>query len=60
MNADKNSHQKSPTRFFKLGIYFLAAYVLLVGALGWWWDKEPERFDGLNVPQVTLLLLVDK
>ena len=45
MNADKNSHPKSPTRFFKLGIYFLAAYVLLVGALGWWWDKEPERFD---------------
>ena len=48
MNADKNSHPKSPTRFFKLGIYFLAAYVLLVGALGWWWDQEPERFDVLE------------
>ena len=48
MNADKNSHPKSPTRFFKLGIYFLSAYVLLVGALGWWWDKEPERFDVLE------------
>ena len=48
MNADKNSHPKSPTRFFKLGIYFLAAYVLLVGALGWWWDKEPEPFDVLE------------
>ena len=48
MNADKNSHPKSSTRFFKLGIYFLAACFLLVGALGWWWDKEPERFDVLE------------
>ena len=48
MNDDNNSHPKSPTRFFKLSIYFLAVYVLLVGAIGWWWDKEPEQFDVLE------------
>ncbi len=50
MYRSKHESQTSKPSNLTLKISLLVAltYAVLVGALGWWWDKEPDRFNVLE------------
>ncbi len=44
----QSQHDKASNSTLKITILLILVYVLVVGVLGWWWDKEPDSFDVLE------------
>ena len=50
MYRPKNESQtnKRSNSILKISLLCALAYAVLVGTWGWWWDKEPDRFEVLK------------